>query len=284
MRNILQTIADPILDNLKQREHNAYVQLKMLENRVGKWDNEKKKIKKSSWWNDIAKGLAKQINTASKNSINNSSSSTHPLAALDPIGIVWHMNLIAIQMFSKNKCFCNKNLSVDDVKNIVKQLRLSDGLKDLKLFSKYNCKLPEKDKTYERFTQELNLMMKKYNINTCIRKIHFLTQLYVESDRFRTLEEYGTKNLKYNPWRGIIELTFSGAKKGEMGYKQYFKYIGKYDHTKDYERLNMDLHLAIDVRGYFGTRGKSISKPGDYLKSDTPLNGKYQYYKKNKNA
>ncbi len=162
------------------------------------------------------------------------------------------MNLIAIQMFSKNKCFCNKNLSVDDVKNIVKQLRLSDGLKDLKLFSKYNCKLPEKDKTYERFTQELNLMMKKYNINTCIRKIHSLAQSYVESDRFRTLEEYGTKNLKYNPWRGIIQLTFLGAKKGEMGYQQYFKFIGKYDHTKDYERLNMDIHLAIDVGAIFG--------------------------------
>ena len=45
LRNILQTIADPILDNLNQREHNAYVQLKMLENRVVKWDKEKKKIK-----------------------------------------------------------------------------------------------------------------------------------------------------------------------------------------------------------------------------------------------
>ena len=78
LRNILQTIADPILDNLNQREHNAYVQLKTLENRVVKWDKEKKKIKKSLWWNDVAKGLAKQINTASKNSINNSSSSTHP--------------------------------------------------------------------------------------------------------------------------------------------------------------------------------------------------------------
>ena len=159
---------------------------------------------------------------------------------------------------------------------------MSDGLKDLKLFSKYNCKLPEEDKTYERFTQELNLMMKKYNINTCIRKIHFLAQSYVESDRFRTLQEYGNKTLRYDPWRGrgIIQLTFSGAKEGEMGYKQYFKYIGKYDYTKDYERLNMDLHLAIDVGGYFWTRGKSISKPGDYLKSDKPLNGKYQYYKK----
>lgn len=78
LRNILQTIADPILDNLNQREHNAYVQLKTLENRVVKWDKEKKKIKKSLWWNDVAKGLAKQKNTASKNSINNSSSSTHP--------------------------------------------------------------------------------------------------------------------------------------------------------------------------------------------------------------
>ena len=268
------------INNNKKIEDFCYTELKL---KVARWDNEKEKIKKMLWFNEVSKGLAKQnkINTTSKNSTNNSSSSALPSATLDPNGIVWHMGLIGMQMFSENKCFCNKNLSVDDVKNIVKQLRLSDGLKDLKLFSGSNCKLPEKDKTYERFTQELNLMMKKYNINTCIRKIHFLAQSYVESDRFRTLEEYGVKKLSYDPWRGrgIIQLTHSGANSGEIGYKQYVEYIGKYDYTKDYEILNMDLHLAIDVGGYFWTRGKLLSK-GDYLKSDTPLNGKYQYYKK----
>ena len=60
LRHILESIVDPILDNLSQIQYDAYVQLKMLENKVGKWDKEKEKIKKLLWWDDVAKGLAKQ--------------------------------------------------------------------------------------------------------------------------------------------------------------------------------------------------------------------------------
>ena len=97
LRNILQTIADPILDNLNQREHNAYVQLKTLENRVVKWDKEKKKIKKSLWWNDVAKGLAKQnkTNPTNGNSANKSSSSAKvkPPAEFCSKGKAWFFPL-----------------------------------------------------------------------------------------------------------------------------------------------------------------------------------------------
>lgn len=164
---------------------------------------------------------------------------------------------------------------------MVKQLRQSAGLTSLELFSKTNCKLDDKDRTYERFTEELNLMMKKYNINTCLRKIHFIAQSFVESDKFQTLKEYG-KSLPYDPWRGrgIIQLTHAGNTTGTIGYKQYFEYLGKFDFEKDYEVLNSDLHIAIDVGGgYFWTVGKLLSK-GEYLKSATKLNGEWQYYKK----
>ena len=34
-------------------------------------------------------------------------------------------------------------------------------------------------------------MMKKYNINKCIRKIHFIAQSFIESNKFQTSKEYG---------------------------------------------------------------------------------------------
>lgn len=77
-------------------------------------------------------------------------------------------------------------------------MRKSANLKSIELFSQSNCNLNDKDKTYERFTEELNLMMKKHSINTCIRKIHFIAQSFVESDKFQTLKEYG-KSFSYDP-------------------------------------------------------------------------------------
>lgn len=61
-------------------------------------------------------------------------------------------------------------------------------------------------------------------------------------------------------------------KNGTIWYKQYFNFLGKFDFEKDYEVINSDLHIVIDVRGYSWTRGKLLDK-GEYLKSSTKLNG-----------
>ena len=87
-------------------------------------------------------------------------------------------------------CFCHRDFTVDEVKNIIQQLRDSEpSVKKMlgySLFSASNCNIPASEATYENFTKELNIAMKKYDINTCLRKIHFLAQCYHESAHFST--------------------------------------------------------------------------------------------------
>ena len=79
------------------------------------------------------------------------------------------------------KCFCDRDLTVEEVKSFYNSKML---------FYAKNCPLPENKKTYEEFVKALNIVMKKYSINTCLRKAHFLAQIEVESDRLNTTLEY----------------------------------------------------------------------------------------------
>jgi len=196
------------------------------------------------------------------------------------------------ELFEGGKCFCNSDLTVEEVKNIVKQLRDSDSYVKKKfgydLFSKSDCNIPSNEKTYEKFTEELNKCFNKYEINTCIRRIHFLAQSYTESAFFTTTIEGGglkyLKSKKYYPFigRGIIQLTHSGEAVGEAGYKQYFEYLGRTDYKTNSDLLNKNIHYAVDASGYFWFRGKLLSK-GDVLKSKYPnAKGEYKSFPRKK--
>jgi predicted chitinase len=136
-------------------------------------------------------------------------------------------------------CYCNREITLDEIKSIVLKMRKEEGIKTKALFSAENCPLDSTDKTYERLTEELNNAMKKYHINTCIRKIHFLAQSYHESGRYDTTLE-GASGKGYNPGehsnakqmentvdgdgprykgRGIIQLTW------RKNQKAYFSYV-----------------------------------------------------------
>ncbi|WP_128124758.1 hypothetical protein [Chryseobacterium carnipullorum] len=148
------------------------------------------------------------------------------------------------------KCYCDRDFTEDDIKAIIKKLRETEKIKTTSLFYDENCTLSESDKTYKRLCEELNSMMKKHNINTCIRKIHFLAQSYHESSRYGTTLEYSSGK-KYNPGnhsdakamehtvegdgprykgRGIIQLTWRKTQ------KKYFSYVfGKRAWTIKYQ-------------------------------------------------
>lgn len=81
------------------------------------------------------------------------------------------------------KCFCEKEFSEDDIKAFYNSKQL---------FTHKKCPLPAEHKTYKAFTLALNKAMKEYDINTCLRKAHFLAQVQVESDRLNTTIEYDT--------------------------------------------------------------------------------------------
>jgi predicted chitinase len=112
---------------------------------------------------------------------------------------VFHINPIGlVGVFGSSGCYCNRDFTVDEVKEIVKVLRDSENINNIDLFTASNCNIPNADKTYGRLTEELNKTMKKYHINSCLRKAHFLAQCYHETDRLKTTLEYGDGK-KYNP-------------------------------------------------------------------------------------
>lgn len=179
----------------------------------------------------------------------------------------------------KAECFCNRNFTVDEIKCIIQQLRGSETVEPL--FDAKNCQLPESDKTYERFTEELNNVCTKYEITTCIRKIHFLAQISVEAALFHTTEEYGGSKTRYSPFygRGLKQLTwdynyleyynhdlFNIYQKFNLGLgKEVKTFIGKHPQlntsfyqelTKFAESIGKSLELSWDTAGWFWQKSK----------------------------
>ena len=221
---------------------------------------------------DTAKRIEKRIKDLSIKLEVDGFNSDKQAYYLHPLGMIgWLMPY--------STCFCHRDFTVDEVKNIIQQLRDSEpSVKKMlgySLFSASNCNIPASEATYENFTKELNIAMKKYDINTCLRKIHFLAQCYHESAHFSTSQELGSerylKGKPYYPYigRGIIQLTHSGETANAIGYKQYFEYIGRNDYKKNYALLNQNLHLAVDASGYFWKRGKLLNA-GDLLSARYP--------------
>ncbi|MDX4036570.1 hypothetical protein [Aliarcobacter skirrowii] len=144
------------------------------------------------------------------------------------------------------KCYCYRDFTVDEVKKIVKDLRDSEETTkgNYDLFTAENCKLPQNERTYERFTEELNKTFRKYEINTCLRKIHFLAQAYVESDKFKTVEEYEsiyTKNYIPFQGRGIKQITH------DYNYLEYYDYINKTNLFNIYQKYNQGRGRKVKI-------------------------------------
>nr|WP_320118106.1 hypothetical protein [uncultured Marinifilum sp.] len=171
----------------------------------------------------------------------------------------FHPNAFVEQMKRVNSCYCDRDLTVKEVKEIIIALRKSEsdvyvGNNKEKLFFKNNCDIPASDKTYEKFTTQLNAIFREYDINTCIRRIHFLAQIYHETDRLRTTREYNT-SANYWPYigRGLMQLTH------EDGYKLYKCYSGT-ECVDDYEVIANNLNNAFDSAGWFWKKGKVLSQ------------------------
>tara|TARA_R110000823_G_scaffold266883_2_gene386934 strand:- start:82628 stop:85018 length:2391 start_codon:yes stop_codon:yes gene_type:complete len=152
-----------------------------------------------------------------------------------------------------NKCSCDRGFTVSEMQTIIDTLRDEENAT---LFTAGNCDIPEVDKTMERFTEVLNEIFETYGITKCIRKIHFLAQVYHESDRLRTTEEYSTTG-RYAPYigRGIMQLTW------EVGYKAYSSFTGE-DFVTNYEDIRNDLRNALDSAGWYWRQGKQLNASG----------------------
>ncbi|WP_277395691.1 glycoside hydrolase family 19 protein, partial [Aggregatibacter actinomycetemcomitans] len=158
-------------------------------------------------------------------------------------------------------CFCHRDFTVEEFKIIVKELR-KGVLKHTNLWIPV---LPggasSSDKTYEATVKELNRVMNKYEINTCLRKIHFLAQVYHETHLFQSIQEYTSSyTSKYDPYRGrgLIHLTHK---------KNYEKFSSDMNDSKIVNNPSIvatDIIYAFESGGWFWKKGATLSnnKPG----------------------
>lgn len=155
------------------------------------------------------------------------------------------------------ECFCNRDLTLEECTEIIEKLRDSESAvksaSGYSLFAASNCNLPAGDKSIAKFHGKINEIFTKYDVTSCIRKIHFLAQVYHETDRFRTTKEYSTSG-DYSPYfgRGLMQLTH------EEAYIRYEAYSGV-DCVENYEQIAEDLHNAFDSAGWYWKLGKKLT-------------------------
>jgi predicted chitinase len=205
------------------------------------------------------------------------------IATLSIDGLEATSNVFQIEkrMNDKEKiktCYCNRDFTVDDLKDIVINLRnktfyagksITYYHKDF-LFYKEE-EMPNNQKTFEKFTQVINDTFNKYEINTCIRKIHFLSQSYSETGYFTRTKENG-ENLKYDPYRGrgFIQLTAAKNKKGDWvagiedsrthnktSYLGYENYSGV-KVVSNPNLISESIYISSDSAGWFWKNGKLL--------------------------
>lgn len=182
----------------------------------------------------------------------------------------------------KNTCFCNRDFTVEELKNIVSELRKSttdqNGNKIYpvhkdKIFYLNVGELPKDEQNnYVEFARVLNLAFNEFNINKCNRKMHFLAQSYPETKYFSVLKEIGN-NLKYDPYRGRGLMQLNAEKDGNgnwtegstdhrtgnttsyLGYKKY----SEKDVVTDPDIISNSLYESARSAGWFWRFGKRLN-------------------------
>ena len=204
-------------------------------------------------------------------------------------------NAITFNLECLSGNICERDLTVDEVKNIVKTLRentkeifgktelpITQGMKEeydvTKIFhrndktGRFKGELVTNN-SFENFTAQLNKIFQKYEINNCKRRAHFLAQCYVETENFtKTVESDNGYTSGYDPYRGrgLIHLTLlenyqkyqkdtkNTVVNKEDGNSKTIK-SGRNDNT-NCKIVATNLEIAADVAGWYWKYG---SRKGD---------------------
>ncbi|WP_225548051.1 glycoside hydrolase family 19 protein [Chromobacterium violaceum] len=137
----------------------------------------------------------------------------------------------------KIDCACDREISLDELMDVFPS---------------------QKKEILEKYLPLLNNTFKTYEINSCMRKIHFLAQVGHESGSLgltaEVLPKGKTEEKSYGGYkgRGLIQLTFKDT------YKAYGDYIGQ--DLLDKNRLKLENpELATDSAGWYWLYGKSVN-------------------------
>ncbi|TRX30454.1 hypothetical protein FNW52_20135 [Flavobacterium sp. ZT3R18] len=175
----------------------------------------------------------------------------------------------------------NKFVQKEQPKRYKKTLSKFDELGLAVFQSKRIEKIQEKDTNLTVFTREINKTFKVHEINTCIRKIHFLSQSYQETSSFvDTCEQFPKDSYgggKFYRGRGLLQLTH------DYNYEPYFEYWKSVPKTEvgvfvfppkveppkiftDFEyfvkSISSNLFLACDSAGWYW-KNNNINKYAD---------------------
>ena len=186
------------------------------------------------------------------------------------------------QITKSKTCFCNRGIRTEELKNIIIELRkqevyiengrlikdskgspiLKNGKKQFTNITMYdelhedlfNLDYPEKlnasDANFNKFAEALNKTFGDHEINTCIRKIHFLAQCYHETQRFTiTYEKSPNSNVSGGAFyrgRGLIQLTH------DYNYEKLRKALKVNSSLSEFApRVAKEINFACQASGYY---------------------------------
>lgn len=119
-------------------------------------------------------------------------------------------------------CYCNGNIEVDEILNLIYHLRDKQSYKSKRnaFFNKgseyissiriSSGKLIDNKEKIKLFINEMNAMFKKFKINTCKRKIHFISQMYLETISF--IYTYESRTEVPSNYKGGVDFQGRGMK------------------------------------------------------------------------
>lgn len=155
------------------------------------------------------------------------------------------------------KCSCNRDLTPSEFQEILKHLRESEKLEISNIWNPRNPGgASPSDTSIASTLDKLNEVMRKYEINSCIRKVYFIAECYHETDRFYSTKEYNSSHTSgYDPYRGrgIIQLTHKEA------YERYSFYRTENSLLTNLDKVATNLDLAFDSAGWYFKQGKLLS-------------------------
>ncbi|WP_299315548.1 hypothetical protein [uncultured Aquimarina sp.] len=156
----------------------------------------------------------------------------------------------------KNDC-CSQDLNTEQIKNIA---------------------IHASDTNIEKHLEGLNQAFKDNEINTCLRKLHFLAQVIHESGSFRYTREIGVPNSAYRgfPGRGLIQLTLRD------NYEAYGNFVGEdfLSSQTNKEKLERNPHAARSAGWFWGQNAQlnDDADENDFIFITFVINGGFNGY------
>ncbi|MGL5090579.1 MAG: hypothetical protein ACRC8B_06540 [Aeromonas sobria] len=199
---------------------------------------------------------------------------------------VWHFHPLTFAPQKGNQCLCGRDIELKHLEIAI------EGKASVKSLFSRSAYTGVAGVSADIFLKELNAAMNFFGVSTCLDKIHFLAQCLVETDFFRTTEEYKNKNgsTPFN-WdnygggsfyhgRGLIQITH------KKNYEKYLFSINQLpiDNNK-VDMLASKIHHAVYSAVWYWVSGsawgdiRGFTKNNDFLKVTIAVNGGFNHVK-----